>query len=400
MPRYSYQARYGNGEVVSEVVESASLPALAAKLASVGATIQTAQEITEPPPRLGNIPYFEVVGIYRQIASALEAGLPVPETLEMLSNESRSASVKTLMHFLRTKVSQGMQLSEAMKLAPKIFPDVHVAAIRAGEESGRLERVMSELADQSEALSNMNRKIASSLVYPVVIAFFALLLFNGGMIGIIPKFMMLYDDLGIRELPVATKLMFLLASRVAPVMVFLILAVTILGWIILTQRRAASGRLWLDSWKLRIPLVGQIVEKAALARFSGTLGVLLEAGIDLPKAIRMAAEGAGNRTVEYLLKSVSSDVELGSTLSEALGTTDTLPPTLAWRVGVGEETGSLPGAMNRMSKLYSDQVQNTAGSVAAIIEPLLIIFIGSGVMLLVVGMLMPLVAIIQSLSGG
>ncbi|MCX6345110.1 MAG: type II secretion system F family protein [Armatimonadetes bacterium] len=400
MPRYSYKAQLGNGESVSEIAESASLPALAARLAGGGAKLETAKELNDPIPKLRGIPYFEIVGIYRQLASALAAGLPVVQTFEMLSNETNNVRIKKLLHFLRSQVSQGMQLSEAMRLLPKIFPNVHTAAIKAGEESGHLEKVIADLADQAEAMSNMSRRFASALVYPSVIATFALGLFTFSIFNFVPRFLMMFNDLGIRDLPMITQVAIFLSNKILPVVFFTALGILILSSIVLTQRKATSGKLWVDSWKLKIPLLGQIVEKAALARFAGSLGVLLDAGIDLPRAMRLASEGVGNCTVEYLLKNVSTEIELGHTLSEAINKTDTLSPTLAWRMGVGEETGSLSESLLGMSRLYSQQVESLVTSVAAMIEPLLIIFIGTGVAMLVLGMFLPLIAVIQNLSGG
>ena len=400
MPRYYYTARLTSGGSASGSEDAASLPALSSKLASRGAQIETAAEEPERPPNTRGIPYFEIIGIYRQMGSALDAGLPLPETLQMLSRETGNPRLGALLSFLRVKIAEGLALSEAMRLLPRVFPPVHIAVVRAGEECGRLEQVLSELADQAEALSNMNRRFASALVYPTVIALAVLLLFNFVLFGIVPRFGVMFGDLGITDLPPITRLVLLLSHSVFPGIILIALGVLIAVSVVLTQRRASSGRLWLDSWKLRIPLAGQIVEKAALARFSGTMGLLLNAGIDLPRAIRLASEGAGNRAVEHLLKNISAEVEMGITLSEAAAKTETLPPTLAWRLGVGEETGSLPDALIRIGKLYSQQVESLVISAAGIIEPLLIVTVGLGVGTLVIGMLLPLISVIQMLSGG
>jgi type IV pilus assembly protein PilC len=388
-----------SGGSASGSEDAASLPALSSKLASHGAQIETAAEEPERLPNTRGIPYFEIIGIYRQMGSALDAGLPLPETLQMLSRETGNPRLGALLSFLRAKIAEGLALSEAMRLLPRVFPPVHIAVVRAGEESGRLEQVLLELADQAEALSNMNRRFASALVYPTVIALAALLLFNFVLFGIVPRFAVMFNDLGMRDLAI-TSLVLLLSHSIFPGIILIALGVLIAAGVVLTHRRASSGRLWLDSWKLRIPLAGQIVEKAALARFSGTMGLLLNAGIDLPRAIRLASEGAGNRAVEHLLKNVSAEVEMGNTLSEAAAKTETLPPTLAWRLGVGEETGSLPDALIRIGKLYTQQVESLVISAAGIIEPLLILAVGLGVGMLVIGMLLPLVSVISMLAGG
>lgn len=400
MPRYQYTAQAGSGETSGATAEAPSLPALAARLAADGKQIKTARELREQIPRIRSVPYFDVIGIYRQVAASIGAGMPLVETLEMLSGESRNSGLKSLLYFLRTQVSTGKQLSEAMKLFPEVFPEVHAAVVRSGEESGELQKALDDLADQAEALSNMNRRFASSLVYPTVIAVAALALFNFGFFAIIPKFQVLFGDLGILDYPTFTKLLFFVARTVAPVTGMVLIGLAVMVVLISAQRKAASGRQWIDAWKLRIPVLGQIIEKAALARFSGILGLLLEAGIDLPRAVRIAAEGTGNRVVERVLKNVAVEVEKGNELGEAMGRAAAMPPTLAWRVGVGEETGSLPDALLRMSRFYAGQVDSLITSLAGLLEPVLIIVIGSGVALLVVGMFLPLVAVIQNLSGG
>jgi len=400
MPRYSYTARAANGEPIASVADATSLPALAAALSAQGTAIQTAQALQKQAPSIRGIPYFEVLAIYRQIASSIEAGMPLAETLGLLSRESRSPKLRSLLHFLEREVSEGAQLSEAMKLFPWVFPPVHIAVIRAGEESERLAAAIEELAEQAETFSNMSRRFASALVYPAVIGTFALALLNFSFAFIVPKFMGLFMDLGVRELPPITRFVFFVATWIAPATALIILAVLTLVFLIALQRKAASGRLLLDSWKLRLPLVGQIVEKSALARFAGTLGLLLDAGIELPRALDMAAEGTGNGTIERILNNVSIDVERGRTLSESIDSHQAMPPTMAWRIGVGEQSGALAESLIKISKLYARQVDSLVTSLAGFMEPMLIIFVGSGVFMLVLGMFLPLIAIIQNLSGG
>jgi len=399
MPRYSYTARTATGERVTAVADAASLPALAAALHLQGAAIEGAYPSEKQVPAIRGIPYFEVLAVYRQIASAIEAGMPLKETLGMLSHEARNPKLQSLLRFMEMEVAEGAQLSEAMKLFPKTFPPVHVAVVRAGEESERLGTVLEDLADQAETFSNMNRRFASALVYPAVIGGFALLLLNFAFGFAAPRFGNLFADLGIRELPYLTRFALFLAKWVVPATVLLLAAVGLLILVIVLQRKAASGRLLLDSWKLRIPLVGQIVEKAAFARFAGTLGLLLDAGIELPRALNMAAEGTGNGAVEAVLKNVSIEVERGSSLSESIDAHQAMPPTMAWRIGVGEESGALAQSLVKIGKLYAGQVDSLVTALAGFMEPMLIILVGSGVFMLVIGMFLPLVAIMQNLSG-
>jgi type IV pilus assembly protein PilC len=398
MPHYSSPAVTTAGERLEGLADASSVPALAARLAVDGQTIRTVRESIPDLPRVRGIPYFEVIGIYRQIASSIDAGLPLVESLEMMSSESRNSRLKSLLYFLKSQVSEGVPLSEAMRAFPSIFPEVHIAVVKSGEQSGQLGKVLDELAEQAETMSNMSRRFASSLVYPTVIAVAAFGLMNFGLFAIVPKFQALFGDLGVAKVSSLTSFIFFMARTVMPVTMLLCLGSLILLSVILAQRRAASGRLWLDSWKLRIPIVGQIAEKASLARFSGMLGLLLDAGIDLPRAVNLAAEGAGNRVVERLLRNISSDVEIGYTLSESMDRAETMPATLAWRIGVGEETGALPEALLSMSRLYAKQVDSLVTSFAGLLEPLLIVFIGSAVGMLVLGMFLPIASIINALT--
>ena len=399
MPEYAYTAVTPGGETVSATAHAADLPELASRLAGQGAVIRTAREAREPVRGVRGIPYFEIIAVYRQIASSLESGLPLTETLEMLSSESRNRQLKSLLHVLKSDVASGIPFSEAMAGFPGVFPRIHVAVIKAGEESGLLERCLADLADEAETLSNMNRRFASALVYPTVVAVVALAIMNSAAFLVVPRFQTLFGDLGITDFSSLTGLVFFLAGRVVPVVTLLLIAATLLVALILTRRRASSGRLLLDTWKLRMPILGQIVEKAALARFSGTLGLLLEAGVDLPRAVRLASEGAGNRTVERLLKRVSTEVEHGEALGESMDRTGCIAPSLAWRVSVGEETGALPRALIDISRLYARQVDSLVTSFSGLIEPVLIIVIGTGVAMVVLGLFLPLVSVVNALCG-
>lgn len=400
MPFYRYTAESHDGEPVSGTAEARSLPALAASLAAEGRVLKTARAAAPRPPELRGVPFQDVIAFYRQLAASLAAGLPVAETLETFSSECRNHSHKALLHYLRDQVSCGLQLSEAMAAVPRVFPEVHVATVRAGEESGRLETALDQLADQAEAISNLNRRFASSLVYPSVIALVALGLLGFSLVAIVPRFQALFGDLGITRFPALTGLVFFVAGKVVPISGLLVLGSVLLVVLISTQRRAAAGRLWLDAWKLRIPLLGLIIEKAALARFTGALGILLNAGVDLPRAVRIAAESAGNRTVERALQGAAVEVELGRELGDALGSMGSFPQSLAWRIGAAEEAGTLPGALREISGFYSAQVDSLITSLAGLLEPLLIIVVGSGVAMLVFGMFLPLVSMIHALTGG
>lgn len=400
MPKYSCKSRDRSGETYVSICEAQNLPELAASFEAQGKKIEKSRKIVDSAPRIKNVPFFEITALYRQIASSIAAGLPMVETLDLLSSESRNVCLKTLLRFLRVKVSEGEPLSDAMAGMPEVFPKVHIAAVRAGEESGYLEKALDELASQAEAFSNMNRRFASALVYPMVIAIAALGLFNFGFFAVVPRFKSMFGDLGMQDYPAITSFIFFMSGKVLPITFFLLIAIGVMVGVIIAQRKASAGRLLLDSWKLKVPMVGQILEKSALARFTGTLGMLLESGVDLPKAIRLASEGAGNKTVEQLLKNVSAEVELGNSFSDALAGAGAMPPMLAWRVGVGEETGNLGDALCRLSKLYTGQVESLVITLSGLIEPVLIIILGSGVALLVLGMFLPLASIIQSLSGG
>ena len=311
MPRYSYTARGRSGEVASATAEVESLPALAAGLVEQGSEILTAREVREDLPHI-RVPIFEITALYRHVATSLEAGLPTVEALDMLSAESRSSRLKSLVHFLSSRLKAGEPLSGAMALFPDTFPRSHVAVARAGEESGRLEKALADLADQADGVAEMNRRFSSALVYPAVVAVVALLVFNFGFFAIVPKFRVLFGDLGIVEFSTITQLVFFLAGSLLPVIALLAVGGAILITLISIQRKAARGGLWLDNWKLRFPVLGQIVEKAALSRFTGMLGLLLDAGVDLPRAVDLAAGGAGNAVAEQALRNVAVEVERGT----------------------------------------------------------------------------------------
>lgn len=400
MAKYAYTAQTAGGEAIQSMADAASLPDLAARLAASGQAIISARELGAQLPDIRGVPYYEVTAFYRQTGSSLDAGLPLAETLEMLAGESRNHKLTWLLHHLKTLVSEGIPLSQAMSKFPGVFPEVHVAIVRSGEESGRLETALMELADQAEALSNMNRRIASALVYPAVIGLFAVMLFSGAFMSFVPKFRALFSDLGIVEYPGLTQVVFFVCDKAPLALLFGLIGLGVLIGLMSVQRRAASGRMWLDTWKLRVPALGQIIEKAALARFSGALGLLLDSGVDLPQATRLAADGAGNRLVGQAFKAVAGDVELGHSLSESVDRCSAMPPSMAWRVGVAESTGALPEALTRMSRMYMAQVDSLVTATAGFIEPLLIIIIGSGIGMLILSMFLPLVGIVQSLSGG
>lgn len=335
----------------------------------------------------------------RQLATLIDAGLPLLRGLNVLGKQEKNPTLKRVTFELAEAVESGSTFSEALAQHPKVFNKLYVNMMRAGEIGGVMEVVLIRLAEFQEKAQKIRGKVKSAMVYPVVVLFMAVAILAFLMIFIIPKFKEIFDDLleG-QELPGLTK--FVMACSDAVRTNFPAVAATVVAIVIALKMfgKTALGRKLIDQVVLYIPIFGSLLRKVAISRFARTLGTLISSGVPILQSLTIVRETAGNQVVADAISNVHESIKEGDSMVGPLEQSKVFPPMVVSMIDVGEETGALPEMLLKVADVYDDEVDNAVEGMTSLLEPIMIIFLALIVGSIVIAMFMPLVKIIESLS--
>lgn len=332
----------------------------------------------------------DVAFMVRELATVLEAGLPVVQALDITAESQHQARMQDVLESLSREVAAGSSLSEALKRHPKYFGGLHISLVAAGERSGRLGELLASLATWLERRERIRKKISSALSYPAAVLGIAVVVVSLMLIYVVPEFERMFAGYG-AELPPLTRLIVNLSQGLREDgltwLIVLIIGAGVLTW---TRRRLPGGRNFEDRLKLALPLLGSLFARAALARFMRTLATLLAAGLPAIEALDAAAGSCGNRVYESAIRQARDDVATGQGLRRAMTYLEALPPALVQMVGVGEETGRLSEMCSHLADRYDEALQTAADRLGALLEPLLMAILGILIGGLVLAMYLPI----------
>ena len=331
----------------------------------------------------------------RQFATMIEAGLNIVAALVILEEQTDDMYLAEVISELRADVEGGLLLSQAMARHPKVFNNLYVSTVQAGEASGMLDHVLDRVAEQIEKETKIKRRVKGAMVYPTVVFTFATLVLIAMLMFIVPIFAKIFTSLG-GQLPLLTRIVVhasdILRQRwyiVFPLVGFMI-------WGFFRYKKTESGRQMWDRFKLRIPLkIGEVVLKVTMARLLRTLATLVAAGVDIIKALEITGQTAGNWVIEDALAGVRARVHEGVPIAQPLVENDVFPPMVAQMVKIGEETGELEKMLSKIADFYEDEVDAAIQSLTSIIEPLLMIGVGFMVGIIVIAMYLPMFRMMQ-----
>jgi type IV pilus assembly protein PilC len=295
-------------------------------------------------------------------------------------------------------VADGVPFSAALSARPRAFGPVVPALVRAGETGGALPETLRETADQREGFTGVARRAISLIVYPAIVASVAFGIVTFLLAFIVPKWVQLYGELGVEELPFATRVLVWLQHGLPWFLLALFAGAGCWVVMYLIRRRTVRGRLVLDYWRLGTPILGRINLNLALARVSSALSLLLARGVPILEALRLAGAASGNAVLAAAFRRGERAVAEGRPLAEGLREAGILPESYLWRIGVAESSGEIVDTLSRMSKFYTEISHETARSIQGVMEPILVILLGIVVIFIVLGIFMPLVAIVAQLS--
>ena len=401
------------GYFPSEVTEVGEKPAKAKKaprekkkakpaVGGGGAQVRTAGKKTGGASMQigsGRVKPKELMVFTRQLATLVEAGLPLVRGLEVLERQSRNPAMKNALVDMTDTINGGGTFADSLAQHPKIFDKLFVNMIRAGEVGGVLDKVLESLAVFMEKMQKIKNKVVSAMAYPVVVMVLAVFILIFLMVFIIPKFQEIFDDiLGDKPLPGLTRFVIAVSEGVAGnffvtggVIVALIVAFILI-------KRTEGGRAQIDRIKFRMPLFGPLIIKTGIARFCRTLGTLMNSGVPVLQALIIVRDTSGNKVLEDAVNVVHDAVKEGENIAPPLESTNVFPPMVVSMIEVGEETGELPNMLTRIADNYEDEVDNAVSALTSVIEPILIIFLAVVVGTIVIALFLPMISIIGSLT--
>lgn len=401
MPTYSYRGTTATGATVTGERMADSKQALQAMLRRERITPVTIKEKGKEfalPTFGGGVSAKELAVFTRQFSVMIDAGLPLVQCLEILGSQQDNRTFQKALSGVRSDVESGATLANAMRHHPKVFNDLYVNMIEAGEAGGILDNILQRLASYIEKDVKLKAAVKSAMIYPtsvlvIMSAVIVLLLWK-----VVPVFTQLFLGLG-AELPTPTRFVIFLSNMVQRwilLMAFLAVA-AVFG--VRAYYKTPGGRYLIDSLLLKIPLIGILLRKIAVARFTRTLGTLITSGVPILDGLTITARTAGNAVIERALLEVRKAVEEGRTIVEPLRSTDVFPPMVCQMIGVGEQTGALDAMLNKIGDFYEDEVDTAVKNLLTAMEPIMLLMLGVVVGGIVISMYLPLFSLIAKLSG-
>jgi len=333
----------------------------------------------------------------RQFATMIGAGLPMVQCLEILAQQSDSAGMRKVIAQVKESVQAGTTLAEALSRHKKTFDDLYVNMVDAGEIGGALDSILIRLAVYREKADALVRKVRGALIYPAVILIVAIGATTLMLTYIVPIFAKMFSGVG-AELPGPTKFVlglsqFLRANSLAGLIFFVLAAVGLRFYV-----RTDQGRLTIDKLLLKLPLIGDLLRKSAISRFTRTLGTLISSGVSILEALEITAKTAGNKVIQNAIKKSVLSIAEGETITQPLKETGVFPPMVTQMISVGEKTGGLDDMLNKIADFYEEEVDAAVSALTSIIEPVVIIFMGGIVGGILISMYLPMFDIIGKIG--
>ncbi len=341
----------------------------------------------------------ELVQFTRQLATLVSAGLPLLKSLRTLSDQLEKGYLKEVVSEVAKEVESGTTFSTALSHYANVFPELFVNMVKAGEQGGMLDEILKRLADFLEKQQRLKDQVRSSLMYPAFVLAIAILILVLLMIFVVPTFTNMFEELG-GALPLPTQILIATSQFIRhfwyTLIFFMIGGVLFYRW----MKKAPSRRFYLDKLQLKLPVVGELMEQVAVARFARTLGTLLSSGVAILSALDTVCDVVGNEVMSRAIRGVRNSIKEGEGVSDPLERSNAFPPLVIKMVAVGEETGQLDKMLVQIANSYEEEVDTAVRGLTALLEPVLIVTMGLLVGFIVVSMFLPLFSLTKLIGGG
>ncbi len=405
MAVFEYKVRDRSGKIMSSQLEADSLAQVRDNLRSKGLLIVEIKParsglngdikipfLTDRPPGLKQVALFS-----KQMATLINAGVPLVQSLAIMQRQLENKAFQNILKVVRNDVESGTPLSEAITKHPKVFDRLYINLVRAGETSGTLDSIMGRVSDFQEKELALRGKIKSALTYPVIVLVFALGITYFLLTTIVPQFATILTSLG-APLPALTQFLITVSNFLQHQTLIFAAMIAALVYAYRRVYATAKGRYQIDKFKLTIPVLGTLLRRSAIASFSRTLGLLIASGVNIIESLEITKGTADNAIIEEAIENARNVVMVGEQMSGSLASSKIFPPMVVSMVSIGEETGALDSMLNKVADFYEREVDEAVEGLTAAIEPIMIVFLGGIVGLIVAGMFLPMFAVIGQLS--
>ena len=402
MPVFTFSGKNSAGEKVNGERIAANKQVLATQLRReqiTGPTIrEKGKEFALPMFGSGKVKTKEIAIFFRQFSVMIDAGLPLVQCLEILAANQENAAFQKTLTGVRTTVEGGATLANAMRQYPKAFDDLTTNMIEAGETGGILDIILQRLAQYVEKAVKLRSAVKSALIYPVAVVSMAVLIVGALLKWVVPIFANLFAGLGV-ALPLPTRIVMGLSAFVQNFWWFFIVGAVGIVFGIKWIRKDPRGRYWFDYTLLKLPILGLLLRKIAVARFTRTLGTLITSGVPILEGLSITARTSGNAVLEEALMKVRKAIEEGRTIVDPLRECGVFPNMVTQMIGVGEATGAMDSMLQKIADFYEDEVDSATKDMLAMLEPVIIGLLGVMIGGIVISLYMPLFAMIAKLAG-
>ncbi len=401
MPNFVWKGKNRGGQIQEGVLLAESRDAAVATLRRQQIQVTNLREKGREIAFLPRLPLRvnqKRISIFtRQFSVMLDAGLPLVSCLEILGEQEENRKFQEIINQVRSDVEAGQSLHEAMKRHPAAFDNLYVNMVAAGEAGGILDVILQRLSTYLEKSVKLKAQVKSALIYPTTIIVIAIGVVWIILWKVIPVFAQLFAGLG-GDLPFLTKMVVQASNFMGRFSPLIILLLIILGFATRAYYKTHNGRRVLDGLLLRIPVLGMLLRKIAVARFCRTLSTLTSSGVPILDGLEITAKTAGNAVIEDSIMAVRKSVEEGRTISDPLRETKVFPPMVVQMINVGEQTGALDQMLSKIADFYEDEVDTAVAGLVKLLEPLMIVFLGGIIGVIVTAMYLPLYTILGSIS--
>lgn len=348
----------------------------------------------------GGITDKDLVVFTRQFATMINAGLPLIQALEILATQSENKQLRKAVGEVRIQVEGGATFADALRKHPKVFDELYVNMVHAGEVGGLLDTILGRLSKHIEKAMKLKAQIKSAMVYPAAILSVAVIVITVLMIWVIPIFAKMFAEMsgGKIGLPGPTQVVIEFSNFMKSYIIHMVIGAVLAGWGIKKYYGTPQGRLAMDRMFLKLPVVGELIRKTAVAKFTRTLGTLITSGVPILDGLSITAKTAGNKVIEEAILSARMSISGGKTIAEPLSKGDVFPKMVTHMISVGESTGALDAMLGKIADFYEDEVDQAVAALTSLLEPVMMVFLGTIIGFIVIAMYLPIFQMAATIS--
>ena len=396
MGKFKWEGTTKSGQSMKGQMEAPNEAAVQAQLRRQGISPGNIKEAGKGFDMEIKIPGFEpkigtkdIVIFTRQFATMIDAGLPLVQCLDILSKQQDNPTFKKSLIQVKEDVEAGSTFADALKKHPKAFDTLYVNLVAAGEIGGILDTILNRLAAYIEKALKLRKQVKSAMTYPATIIGIAVIVIAVILVFVIPQFESMFASFG-SELPLPTRIVIIMSDFIQDYIFVIIGGCYGTVWILKRIYKTPKGQLYMDALFLKLPVMGILIRKVAVAKFTRTLGTMISSGVPILDGLDIVAKTAGNKIVENAIYKVAQSISEGKTIAEPLEQSGVFPPMVCQMIAIGEQSGSIDTMLNKIADFYDDEVDDAVGNLTAMMEPLLMLFLGVTVGGLVIAMYLPI----------